>query len=134
MHMARVHFAAPAPYILNRLEIEDAMKTLWLMAAVPLLALAPPARAGDPAPAVAPSGAVGCLSPGSILHYSDAVDNGDRRIVQRLLNGQCRALDGAAYQLLDEHNGMTKILVFKRPGDWESAEVLYTLAEMLELE
>ena len=111
------------------------MKTVWIGAALFLITADAPAQADDPAAqAISPSGTVGCVSPGSILHYSDAVDNGDRRIVQRLLSGPCRVLDGAPYQLLEEHNGTTKILVFKKAGDWESAEVLYTLAEMLQLE
>jgi len=106
-----------------------------LLAALLLIVAVAPARANDAAPRyTAPSGTVGCVSPVSVLHYSDAVENGDGRIAQRLLNGPCRAIDGAPYELLDDHNGTVKILVFRKPGDWETAEILYTLAEMLQLE
>jgi len=91
-----------------------------LLAALLLIVAVAPARANDAAPRyAAPSGTVGCVSPVSVLHYSDAVENGDGRIAQRLLNGPCRAIDGAPYELLDDHNGTVKILVFKKPGDWE---------------
>ena len=106
-----------------------------LLAALLLIVAVAPARANDAAPRyTAPSGTVGCVSPVSVLHYSDAVENGDGRIAQRLLNGPCRAIDGAPYELLDDHNGTVKILVFRKPGDWETAEILYTLVEMLQLE
>jgi hypothetical protein len=112
------------------------MKTIWTAAPFLVFTMGLPAMAqGTTTPqTIAPPGAVACVSARSILHYSDAVDSGDRKVAQQLLAGQCRPLDGSLYQLLEEHNGTTKILVFKKRDDWETAEVYYSLAEMLQLE
>src|SRR5262249_9546719 len=106
MQLARALRATVAPYVPHQRQIEDITMTDSLLAALLLIVAVAPARANDAAPRyTAPSGTVGCVSPVSVLHYSDAVENGDGRIAQRLLNGPCRAIDGAPYELLDDHNG-----------------------------
>jgi hypothetical protein len=107
------------------------MRTLCAILA-PVLLLIGQANAAEAS--VAPQGTVACVSAHSMLRYADARDEPDRLRTQRLLNGACRPVDGKPYALLDQHNGVDKILVFSKPDDWETAEVFYTLDEMLQLE
>jgi len=106
------------------------MKTSWAILTLTVLASTRLAAAES----VAPSGAVACISTTSMLHYADAAESGDRAKLKRLLNGECRMLEGKPYALLEEHNGTVKIAVFRKSNDWETAEVFYTLEEMLQLE
>jgi hypothetical protein len=79
----------------------------------------------------APDAAVACISAGSLFSFLDARDGNDADKMRQLLKGDCRALGNATYALVTDRNGTAKILVFKKPGDWESAVTLYTLDEML---
>jgi hypothetical protein len=98
-------------------------------AAIPMLALAVlSSRGGAQA---APQTRVACISQSSLWSFLDARDVNDTDKMRRLLNGKCRVLEDAPYALVASRNGTARILVFKRPGDWESAVTLYTLDEML---
>jgi hypothetical protein len=79
----------------------------------------------------APDSAVACLSEGRLFSFLDARDGNDADKMRQLLKGDCHALGSATYALVTNRNGTAKILVFKRPGDWESAVTMYTLDEML---
>jgi hypothetical protein len=80
---------------------------------------------------MAPDSAVACLSAGSLFSFLDARDGNDTDKMRQLLKGDCRALGSATYALVTNRNGTARILVFKIPGDWESAVTMYTLDEML---
>jgi hypothetical protein len=75
--------------------------------------------------------AIACISEKGLWRFLDARDINDSEAVRQLLNGECRVLNAVEYAVVADHNGTVKILVFKRPGDWESTETLYTLDEML---
>jgi hypothetical protein len=93
-------------------------------------AAAAPARGQQAAPGVA----IACTTPQDVWDYLNAVDEDDQKTMHELLGGTCRSLRGARYVLLEDRNGMEKILVFDRPGDWEAARVFYALAESIEPE
>lgn len=98
-------------------------------ALIPLLALV---LLSSPAGAqVTAKTPIACVSQGSLWSFLDARDVNDADKMRQLLNGKCRALGDASYFLVASRNGTAKILVFKRPGDWESTETLFTLDEML---
>ena len=98
-------------------------------ALIPMLALAfLPQQAGAQ---LIPQTPVACVSQGSLWSFLDARDVNDTDRMRQLLNGKCRLLENASYSLVASRNGTARILVFKRPGDWESAVTLYTLDEML---
>jgi hypothetical protein len=80
---------------------------------------------------MAPDSAVACISEGRLFSFLDARDGNDAGKMKQLLKGDCRALGSATYALVTNRNGTAKILVFKRPGDWESAVTMYTLDELL---
>jgi hypothetical protein len=80
---------------------------------------------------VTPKTPVACVSQGSLWLFLDARDANDAEKMRQLLNGKCRVLENAPYALVASRNGTARILLFKRPGDWESAVTLYTLDEML---
>jgi hypothetical protein len=79
-----------------------------------------------------PTAAVGCVSEKGLWQFLDARDASDPAAVRQLFKGECRALNAIEYSVVEDRNGTVKILVFKKPGDWESAETLYTLDEMLD--
>jgi hypothetical protein len=83
---------------------------------------------------IAPQGAVACVTMAHVWSYADAVDRQDREHQRKLLQGECRMVEGRPFALLEEHNGTAKILVFRKPDDWETAEVFYALDEMLQAE
>src|SRR5260221_14732841 len=85
----------------------------------------PPARAET----VDSTAAIACISEKALWQFLDARDANDSESAQQLLKGECRALDAVEYSVVAERNGTVKILAFKKPGDWESAETLYTLDE-----
>jgi hypothetical protein len=80
---------------------------------------------------IAPDSTVACISEGRLWSFLDARDGNDADKMRQLLKGECRALGSATYSLVTSRNGTAKILVFKKPGDWESAATMYTLDEML---
>ena len=80
---------------------------------------------------VVPDAAVACVSEGQLWSFLDARDGNDSDKMRRLLQGDCRALGNVTYSFVTSRNGTAKILVFRKPGDWESAETMYTLDEML---
>lgn len=79
----------------------------------------------------APDSAIACVSEGKLWSFLDARDDKDGDAMRQLLKGECRVLGSATYSFVTSRNGTAKILVFKKPGDWESAETMYTLDEML---
>jgi hypothetical protein len=105
----------------------DRTHALFALGAVLTLGLISPRAQAQ----MAPDAAVACVSEGKLWSFLDARDGKDTDKERRLLQGDCRALGNAAYSFVTSRNGTAKILVFKKPGDWESAETLYTLDEML---
>jgi hypothetical protein len=97
-----------------------------LGATVALALLAPRVEAQTAADAP-----IACVSEGELWSFLDARDGKDADKMRRLLQGDCRILGNETYSFVTSRNGTAKILVFKRPGDWESAETMYTLDEML---
>jgi hypothetical protein len=81
---------------------------------------------------LAPAGAIACTTPRDVWAFLNAKDQNDRRTSGLLFSGRCRILQGAQYILLENRNGMEKILVFDRPGDWNAAKAFYTLADMMQ--
>ncbi|HZS83595.1 MAG TPA: hypothetical protein VFA50_12030 [Stellaceae bacterium] len=81
---------------------------------------------------VAPEGAVACISQSGLWAYLDDVETSDREALRQIYRGQCRLIGGAHYAAVESRNGVAKILVFKQPGNWNSAEPLYTTEEMLQ--
>jgi hypothetical protein len=75
--------------------------------------------------------AIACVSEGKLWSFLDARDGNDANTIRQFLKGECRALGSATYSYVTSRNGTAQILVFKKPGDWESAETMYTLDEML---
>ena len=100
--------------------------TFALVAMVTLALFSPPVAAQ-----IAPDATVACLSEGRLWSFLDARDANDADKMRQLLKGDCRLLGSAHYSLVTSRNGTAKILVFRKPGDWESAETMYTLDEML---
>jgi hypothetical protein len=95
-----------------------------------LLSTALPALAQD-REAVAPKGAVACVSAERLWAFLDARESDEEEAQRQLDEGACRTLSGASYSLVEARNGVSKILVFRSSGAWESARTLYTLDEML---
>ncbi len=83
---------------------------------------------------IAPEGAVACISRQKLAEYVDARDGNDRTQIAELFKGDCRALEGASYSVIEDRNGSMKILVFRKPGDWESAQAYFTLDELLQID
>jgi hypothetical protein len=83
---------------------------------------------------IAPEGAVACVSRPKLAEFVDARDNNDRNQLAELLKGDCRALEGSEYSIIEDRNGSMKILVFRKPGDWESAQAYFTLDELLQID
>ena len=98
------------------------------LAAVLATTLCPPIARAETVDATV---AVACISEKALWQFLDARDAEDSEVVQQLLKGECRVLNAVEYSVVAERNGTVKILVFKKTGDWESAETLYTLDEML---
>jgi hypothetical protein len=98
------------------------------LALVLAMTLCPPIARAETVDATA---AIACISERALWQFLDARDANDSEGAQQLLKGECRALNAVEYSVVAERNGTVKILVFKRTGDWESAETLYTLDEML---
>ena len=82
----------------------------------------------------APEGAVACISREKLAEFVDARDSNDRNLVAELLKGECRTLEGHQYSIIEDRNGSMKILVFRKSGDWESAEAFFTLDELLQID
>jgi hypothetical protein len=74
---------------------------------------------------------IACISEKALWQFLDARDANDSEGARQLLKRECRVLNAVEYSVVAERNGTLKILVFKKTGDWESAETLYTLDEML---
>jgi len=83
---------------------------------------------------IAPEGAVACVSRQKLAEFVDARDNNDRDQLAELFKGDCRALEGSEYSIIEDRNGSMKILVFRKPGDWESAQAYFTLDEILQID
>ena len=98
------------------------------LASVLATTLCPPIARADTVDATV---AVACISEKALWQFLDARDDNDSDAMRQLLRGQCRVLNAVEYSVVAERNGTVTILVFKKPGDWESAETLYTLDEML---
>jgi hypothetical protein len=98
------------------------------LASVLAMTLCPPTAHAETADTTA---AIACISEKALWQFLDARDVNDSEGAQQLLKGECRALDAVEYSVVAERNGTVTILAFKKPGDWESAETLYTLDEML---
>lgn len=81
--------------------------------------------------ATAPAGTVACVSTQSLWAFLDARESDAQEAKHQLDEGACRMLSGASYSLVEARNGVSKILVFRSPGAWESARTFYTLDEML---
>jgi hypothetical protein len=113
------------------LQLEDEMNIAKIALALAPCLLAAPAF-GQVGMATASAGTVGCVSKETMWAYADATEANDREALRELDRGSCRMLGGASYSLVEVHNGTAKILVFKAPGAWESAQVLFTLEEMLQ--
>jgi hypothetical protein len=111
--------------------MEDEMNIAKIALALAPCLLAAPAF-GQVGMATASAGTVGCVSKETMWAYADATEANDREALRELDRGSCRMLGGASYSLVEVHNGTAKILVFKAPGAWESAQVLFTLEEMLQ--
>src|SRR4051794_24151868 len=75
--------------------------------------------------------AIACVSEGRLWSFLDARDGKDANAMRQLLRGECRPIGSATYSFVTSRNGTAQILVFRKPGDWESAETMYTLDEML---
>jgi hypothetical protein len=99
------------------------------LASVLAMALCPPFALAE---TIGSTGAIACISQKGLWRFLDARDLNDSEAVRQLLKGECRALNAVEYSVVADHNGTVKILVFKKPGDWETAETLYTLDEMLD--
>jgi hypothetical protein len=83
---------------------------------------------------IAPEGAVACISRQKLAEFVDARDSNDRNQLAELFKGDCRALEGSEYSIVEDRNGSMKILVFRKPGDWESAQAYFTLDELLQVD
>jgi hypothetical protein len=105
----------------------NGMRVLFALGATLALALLSP-RAEAQTALEAP---VACISEVELWSFLDARDAKDSDKMRRLMQGDCRVLGNATYSFVTSRNGTAKILVFKKPGDWESAETMYTLDEML---
>ena len=83
---------------------------------------------------IAPEGAVACISRQKLAEFVDAQDSNNRNQLAELFKGDCRALEGSEYSIVEDRNGSMKILVFRKPGDWESAQAYFTLDELLQID
>jgi hypothetical protein len=106
------------------------MKSILPSLALLVSLIAAPAFAQD----IAPEGAVACISRPKLAQFVEARDNKDRDLLAELLKGDCRQLEGQQYSVIEDRNGSMKILVFRKPGNWESAEAYFTLDELLQID
>jgi hypothetical protein len=81
---------------------------------------------------LAPANAIACTTARDVWVFLNAKDQHDRRTSDLLFSGRCRILQGVQYILLENRNGIEKILVFDRPGDWNAAKAFYTLDDMMQ--
>jgi hypothetical protein len=107
----------------------DSIRGRFGAALASLLFIAATALHGQEA---APADAIACTTPRDLWAFLNAKDQNDRQASDLLLSGSCRILRGAQYILLENRNGIEKILVFDRPGDWDAAKAFYTLADMMQ--
>ena len=74
------------------------------------------------------------MSPLGVLDYSDARESQNHESLRELFKGECRMFGGRPFTLLEEHNGIAKILIFNKANDPGSAGVFYALEEILVVE
>ena len=99
-----------------------------LPAALASAALVLPLLAGAAAAEMKP---VACVSPRALYELLNAANRHDRLEVAQLEGSECQPLQGAHYELVDAKNGLSRIRLFPRDGDWADSRVAYTLDEML---
>ena len=81
--------------------------------------------------AAAPLEPVACISPRALYELLNAANRNDRLETAQLEGSACQPLEGAHYEVVAEKNGLSKIRLFPREGDWADSRVAYTLDEML---
>jgi hypothetical protein len=128
MRGARVLFTGGTPYVTDTFQSEEIMKNIGAIVALIVAAAAPHSASAQ---TVAPQGAVACVSPIGVLDYSDAKESQNRENLRELLKGECRMFGGKTFTLLEEHNGIAKVLIFNKADDPETARVYYALGEIL---
>ena len=100
------------------------MKPLLVAVALASVTPLPPATAD----AVTP---VACPTEDDLFDLLNAIDRHDIKETARLMGPVCRPLAGVRYEVEETANGVTRIRVFSREGDWAGSQLAYTLDEMV---
>jgi hypothetical protein len=78
-----------------------------------------------------PDDAIACPTQRDLYEFLNAADRHDAGEAQRMLGTVCRPLAGLHYKVEEEMNGVVRLRVFRREGDWASSQLAYTLEEMV---
>src|SRR5437667_44172 len=100
MRMAEGSLPVPSPYPSGAIAVGDEMGNSIATLALAAATLMAPATLAQ---TVAPTGAVACVSVGEVFRYADAVDRRNAADQHKLLQGECRIVEGKPYALLEEH-------------------------------
>jgi hypothetical protein len=74
----------------------------------------------------------GCADPEALYNILNLAEPSGARKRATLIAKNCMSLAGAHYLLLGEEDGLAKIRVFAKRGDWATSSVVFTLDEMLD--
>lgn len=74
---------------------------------------------------------VGCIDAETLWNLLAAWEHHDARTSAQLLAARCQSLANTRYLLVEQRNGVSKLRVFKKPDEWATSWVIYTLDEMV---
>ena len=100
------------------------VKTLLVLATFASVTLPPLAEGTELQPTA-------CPTEQDLFDLLNAVDRQDGQETARLAGPVCHTLAGAHYQIEEAANGVTRIRLFPKDGDWAHSAPAYTLDEML---
>jgi len=74
----------------------------------------------------------GCVNPEVLYDMLNLAEPLSAASRGRLSAKSCVSLVGARYLVVGEGDGLAKIRIFAKPGDWATSAVVFTLDEMLD--
>jgi hypothetical protein len=74
---------------------------------------------------------VGCIDAETLWNLLAAWEHHDAMTSAQLMAVRCQSLANTRYLLVEQRNGVSKLRVFKKPDEWATSWVAYTLDEMV---
>lgn len=100
------------------------VKTLLVLATLASLSVPSPTTSAELQP-------MACPTEQDLFDLLNAADREDGVETTRLARDVCHTLVGARYEVEGAANGVTRIRLFPREGDWAHSRPAYTLDEMV---